>query len=641
MLLSHLLFFAAAVQAVDLDGYEYIVVGAGAAGGPLAARLAIAGRKTLLIEAGDDQASNVNYTVPAFSALASEDPKMSWDFFVRFYSDDEQQKKNHKTTYETPDGALYTGLNPPPGSSIKGVLYPRVGALGGCTAHHAQIQIYPYRSDFEDLATLTGDESWDPDNVRRYYVGLEDNNHLLPLLPGHGYNGWLGVDTAPLTLVLQDTQLLSLILGGAFALGNKTDHIFNLVTLLAGDANAARESRDKNPGFYQMPLSVRDGKRNGARDFVVSVRDARNSDGSKRYPLDVRTNCHVTKVIFDETVSPPRAIGVEFLDGAHLYRASPLAGDAAPGVPGTARASREVIISGGAFNSPQILKLSGIGPADELEEFGIPVIVDLPGVGTNLQDHYEVSVVGQAPSDFALLDGCTFNLEGEDPCLRRWQNPNILGDRGVYQTSGASAALLYPTSVSAKGDFDIFLFATVGQFAGYYPGYSVDAVAEHNRLSWAVLKGQPRSSAGYVKLRSADPLDTPDIVFEFFKDGGEEDLQALYEGILLARDAFDRQLVDVEEQLPGAEVESEEDIKAFIRNTAWGHHASSTCPIGTDDDPMAVLDSKFRVRGVTGLRVVDASSFPEIPGTYTAASTYVLGEKAAGDILSELRRRDL
>jgi choline dehydrogenase len=116
------------------------------------------------------------------------------------------------------------------------------------------------------------------------------------------------------------------------------------------------------------------------------VRDAKNLDGSKKYPLDVRMNCHVTKVTFDNS-TPPKATGVEFLDGQYLYHASKKSKTASQGKAGSVKASREVIISGGSYNSPQILKLSGIGPADELQRFNISVIKDLPGVGANLQDH--------------------------------------------------------------------------------------------------------------------------------------------------------------------------------------------------------------------------------------------------------------
>jgi choline dehydrogenase len=157
-------------------------------------------------------------------------------------------------------------------------------------------------------------------------------------------------------------------------------------------------------------------------------------------------------------------------------------------------------------------------------------------------------------------------------------------------------------------------------------------------FSWAILKAHPRNTAGSVTLSSADPLDMPNILFNYFDTGvgdSSADLQALSEAVGIARDAFARQAVSVTEVLPGADVTSKESINEYVKNTAWGHHASSTCPIGADDDPMAVLDSSFRVRGVAGLRVVDASVYPRIPGTFTAISTYMVAEKAADVILGQ------
>lgn len=626
-------------KAVDLSGYEYIVVGSGAGGGPLAARLALAGHRTLLIEAGDDHGTNYNYTVPGYTAKASEDPAMSWNFFVRHYADDVRQALDFKTTYETPDGGEYTGLSPPPGSNLKGVLYPRAGTLGGCTAHNALIAIYPFQSDFEYISTLTGDESWSADNMRKYFVKLEDNHYTLLPSSGHGYEGWLGTYTAPLDSAIEDPNLLSMILGGAFALGNLTNNIFNLATLLAGDANADTLARDTTESYNQIPISATDAVRVGSRDFVVQVRDAKTLLGGKKYPLDVRLNCFVTKIIFDHSSNPPRATGVEFLDGQHLYRASPLSQHSAPGNPGTATASREVIVAGGTYNSPQLLKLSGIGPATELQNLGIPVVADLPGVGANLQDHYEISIQGHVPSNWTVLDGCTFGFFGQpDPCLERWK-VSVLGDRGIYSSGGFAGTMFFKTSTAADDDWDAFVFGGPFNFRGYFPNYSVNATLEHNWFTWAILKPHPRNTAGTVTLRSADPLDVPNIVFNYFDTGvGDysKDLQAMYEAVGLARNAFSRQLVPVNEVLPGASVTSQQEIEAYIKNAAWGHHASSTCPIGADGDPMAVLDSSFRVRGVAGLRVVDASVYPRIPGTFTAISTYMVAEKAADVILSQL-----
>lgn len=616
----------ALATATNLTGYEYVIVGSGAGGGPLASRLALAGHKTLLIEAGNDQGDNINYTIPAFSPKASEDEKMAWNFFVRHYADEERQARDFKTTYETPDGDEYIGLNPPEGSTMKGTLYPRAQTLGGCTAHNALIAIYPFQSDFEHIASLTGDSSWSPDNMRKHFVKLENNGYL-PVPPkqkGHGYDGWLGIEEAPVSIMQNDSQLHSLYTGGAYALGNETHSHNNLHSLLTADPNADTTKRDTSNGYYQIPISTHNGRRNGPREFIARVRDATNPDGSKKYPLDVRPNCYVTKVVFDESVDPPRATGVDFLDGKYLYKASPRSGTdfAGPGKPGSATASREVIVAGGVYNSPQILKLSGVGPAEELNKFGIKVVSNLPGVGTNLQDHYESVVQVHVPENFTALD---------------YPNPDI--HSGFYTSSGLLATMFYKSSATAENNWDVFVFGGPVNFRGFFPGYSVNISAQHNLFSWAMLKAHPRNTAGHVTLRSANPLDVPDIVFNYFDTGVgnySADLQALYETIELARDAFSRASIPTEEILPGADVKSKEDIQTYVEDTAWGHHASCTCPMGPDDDSMAVLDSSFRVRGVNGLRVVDASVFPRVPGTFTAASTYVVAEKAADVILSEV-----
>jgi len=142
-----------------------------------------------------------------------------------------------------------------------------------------------------------------------------------------------------------------------------------------------------------------------------------------------------------------------------------------------------------------------------------------------------------------------------------------------------------------------------------------------------------------VTLRSADPLDVPAITYNYFDTGNgdfEADITAMSEAVALARDSFASQVVPINEILPGAEVNTPAAVSDYIKDNTWGHHASSTCPIGADNDPMAVLDSNFKVRGTAGLRVVDASVFPRIPGTFTAVSTYMVAEKAADVILSQL-----
>jgi choline dehydrogenase len=562
---------------------------------------------------------------------------LAWNFYVKHYADETRQARDFKTSYETPDGGEYTGLSPPSGSKMKGTLYPRTGTLGGCTAHNALIAVYPHQSDFEYIASMTGDDSWSAANMRKYFTKLEENHYLLPGQKGHGYDGWLGTQYSPIDIVLTDPKLLSLITGATFALGNQTNAVINLASLVAGDANADTTTRDTTPAVYQIPLSTKDGKRTGSREFVLAVRDAVNANGTKRFPLDVRMNCHVTKVTFDETTTPPRATGVEFLDGQYLYKASPKTRGTA-GTPGSVKASREVIVAGGTYNSPQLLKLSGVGPAEELQKFNIPVIADVPGVGTNLQDHYEINVQGKAQSNFSALDGCTFGAGASDPCVDRWQN-SVLGNRGIYASPGLGAAMFYKSSATERDEFDIFAFGGPVNFRGYFPGYSFNATNEHDWFTWAILKAHPRNNAGTVMLQSADPLDVPAITYNYFDTGVgdfQSDITALTEAVGLARDSFKRQLVQIDEVLPGKDANTPEAIADYIKDTAWGHHASSSCPIGADSDPMAVLDSSFRVRGTAGLRVVDASVFPKIPGTFTAVSTYMVAEKAADVILSQL-----
>lgn len=154
---------------------------------------------------------------------STEDEALAWNFFVRHYADDARQARDYKTNWETPDGNMNMGLDPPPGSTIKGALYPRAGTLGGCTAHNALVAVYPHRSDFDILATLTGDDSWSADDMRRYFERMERNRHLLvgPLrqAPGHGHQCWPGTQLAAVNLPIQEPQLLSLYTGARWRWG--------------------------------------------------------------------------------------------------------------------------------------------------------------------------------------------------------------------------------------------------------------------------------------------------------------------------------------------------------------------------------------------------------------------------------------
>jgi choline dehydrogenase len=295
-----------------------------------------------------------------------------------------------------------------------------------------------------------------------------------------------------------------------------------------------------------------------------------------------------------------------------------------------------VVVAGGAFNSPQLLKLSGIGPSDELERHGIPVRVDLPGVGRNLQDRYEVTVVHRMSKDFVLSKDLLLRepAEGEQP-EQAWTE--WLAGKGPYTTNGVVGAVIK----RSRDDLpvaDLFIFGSPSEFRGYYPGSSVDGFAHRDRFTWSVLKAHTQNQGGEVLLRSTDPRDTPDIRFHYFDEGTDragEDLDAVVEGVRFVRRLMREWQVPDGELVPGAELETDEQLRTFVRDEAWGHHASCSCPMGADGDPNAVLDNRLRVRGVDALRVVDASSFPRIPGFFIVTAVYMLSEKAAAMILSD------
>lgn len=614
----------------------------------------MANYSVLLIDAGEDRGQDAQVVVPALHVLSSEHEPIRWDYYVNHYADSTQARKDSKMTYRTPAGEQYVGLDPPEGSEQLGILYPRVGALGGCSQHNALVTILPQESDWNYIADITGDDSWAADKMVEYYKKMEDCHYL----PGgldttnHGYDGWLSTQTTPAILIAEDRKVLSLVLAAATTMGRSllgkvVTTVTGLLEILVEDVNADLTDRDAGDNIYQIPLAMKDPEysRSSPRDLIYNVATATNDDGSLKYKLDVALNTLVTKVNFDQSGNKPRATGVEYLFGQSLYRADPRASTTEDGgIPGQVFASKEVIIAAGAFNTPQLLKLSGIGPASELESFDIPVVKDLPGVGGNMQDRYEVGIVGKAPSEFDLLKKCTFldingTEGGEDPCYSQWESGSG-GGKGGYTTNGIAFGYFKHSSVAENGDPDLFLGGVPAYFSGYFPGYAANAVSDLSIWTWLTLKGHSRNNAGVVNLTSTNPRDMPNITFHslFEGVGGEEDLQAVYEGMQYGIEAFEN-LVPLdgsfERVWPNTNISSEADLKEFAKNEAWGHHASCTCPIGADDDVYAVLDSNFKVHGVDGLRVVDASIFPKIPGFYIVLAIYMASEKAADVIIAD------
>jgi choline dehydrogenase len=639
---------------------EFIVVGSGAGGGPVAANLAREGHKVLLIEAGNDRGQTANYQIPARARAAQEDPAMAWNFFTKHYTDEARQAKN----------PLAVKVLQPDGTMQPRVFYPRSGTLGGCTAHNASICIVPPDADWNEIAEITGDNTWRAENMRRYFEIIENCSYLPRGTPGHGFDGWMGTARVDPTLHLGDIygnlgevlkdggKIIKACVAAAIAMGQVATPELNpanaaapgssqsgtlvnafkgLFDLLRGDTNNLSPERDQYEGIAPLPLNTRDGRRIGPRDYLIATK--------AEYPdrLRILTDTLVTRILFDDD---KRAIGVEYIDAPHVYRADPnpvrrpeALKKRTLSAPDDLPKLREIIVAGGAFNTPQIRKLSGVGPRQELEDFGIPVVVDLPGVGENLQDRYEISVVNSFdPDPFAVAFACPTGIP--DPCLVRWQR-----DDGPY-IAGGNLTCIARRSSPEQALPDVFYQGGLFNFHGFFPGFTKVTAPDRHYWTWLMVKAHTRNRAGTVKLITTNPWDTPEINFKSFDDGstanGEDgvDLRAMVESVKFARkiSGLTSGLIGggFFEAVPGPSIVTDEQIGEFVKNNTWGHHASCSCKIGADNDPMAVLDTNFNVRGTKGLRVVDASVFPRIPGFFICVAIYMIGEKATEAILNSM-----
>lgn len=558
-----------------MQRFDYIIVGAGAAGCVLANRLSEnPHNRVALIEAGDDRNSRktivrmplamVTFMAPALAFLGG--PKfMSW--------------------FET---------EPEPGLQGRSVALPRGRGTGGSTNVNGQIFMRGQREDF-DAWRDAGNVGWGYDDLLPYFRKLERFELLADAAVGnsinlagkplgkqvdpafHGIEGPLNV--APPRSV---NPLAWAYLNAAQLAGHR----------LNPDFNGAQQN---GVGFYSF--TQRKGERVTAeRAYLDPIRHRPN--------LTIIAETQVRKIELDGTV----ATGVSV---RRRGRTETIEG-------------REIILSAGSFVSPHLLMLSGIGPARELARHDIPLVVDLPGVGQNLQDHLDVTLEFRAKSTTPY--GISWKALPRNALhVIDW----IFRRRGLFSSTTAEAGGFLSTDPASERP-DIQLFFCSGrantQAASGFTGHG---------FLMHICQLRPGSS-GQLTLRSADPDDKPSILYNFFR--GDSSMEVLRAGIRLARkimaQAPFKPHLDAEID-PGPDVESDGALDAFIRERVGTlFHPVGTCAMGVGEN--AVVDpATLRVRGVGGLRVIDASIMPTIISANTVAATYCLAEKGADLIRNE------
>jgi choline dehydrogenase len=441
--------------------------------------------------------------------------------------------------------------------------WPRGKMLGGSSSMNAMIYIRGNRHDYEQWRDL-GNHGWGFSDVLPWFKKCE--KHAAGASEYHGAEGELNVS---------DQRCVNALARAFVEAAVETGFSRN------PDFNGAEQ---EGFGFFQVT------QRNGRR---CSTADAFLRPALNRPNLTVKMNVHVSRIYFEGN----HATGVDFLQGKDSVRE---------------RAGREIILSAGAIGSPQLLMLSGIGPAEELRRLGISVIHDLPGVGKNLQDHPAVVVAYTCVKPVSLLNAGTIQN------FIRY----ALFKNGPLTSNLAEAGGFLKTSSACPAPDIQFHF-----IPGYFIDHGLTPMRDHG-FSLVPTLIRPRSR-GHVSLRSGNPLDAPCIHANYFSE--PEDFERMIEGIRIAREiAAANTFAQYRgaEYLPGAKAQSKADLRAYIRNIAESlYHPVGTCKMGKDT--AAVVDSELRVRGMEGLRIVDASIMPVIPSGNTNAPTVMIAEKAA------------
>ena len=464
-----------------------------------------------------------------------------------------------------------------PGIGGRTLHWPRGKVLGGSSSINGMLFIRGNAADYDGWAQM-GARGWSYEDVLPHFRSIE---RYAPGDPGdRGKSG---------PILVEDYRTILPITHRFVEAAQQAGHRF------AKDLSARPPA--EGVGYSQMS---RNGRFRGstARTFLRNARGRAN--------LTVETHAHATRLHFDGT----RCTGVSFRQRGRDRHAL---------------AAREVIVSGGTVNSPHLLQISGVGPAQHLRDIGVPVHHDLPGVGANLSDHYTVRIthrVRGAATINTLARG--WRLTGQ---IARFA---VFGDGAL--TFGVSSAQCYTRSREGLASPDIQLLFTPASFGE-------DNFGDLEKLpgmSCAVSIARPHSR-GEIMAVSADPFAPPAIRPNFLAEA--EDMRIALEGIRQAREIFAQPAFaghDAGETSPGPGVADREALEEFVRTTGRTiYHPVGTCRMG--EDPRAVVDSRLRVRGLQGLRVVDASVMPTVTTANTNAPTIMIAEKGAAMIVEDNR----
>jgi len=384
--------------------------------------------------------------------------------------------------------------------------------------------------------------------------------------------------------------------------GNRMRNPLYLAFVEAGKQAGYLETEDYNgfnqEGFGPMHMTVKDGVR-------WSTANAYLKPALNRPNLRVETGILTRRILLDGR----RAIGVEFEQGGKVK---------------TARANAEVILSAGSVGSPMLLQLSGIGPSDILNHAGVDIVHDLPGVGKNLQDHLEVYF------QYRCKEPITLNGQLD------WLHKGMIGARWLLTRTGLGATNHFESCAFIRSRAGIKWPDIQYHFLPAAMRYDGNASFDGHGFQVHVGPNKPKSR-GAVAIRNGDAAQKPSILFNYMEE--QEDVEAFRACIRLTREIIAQPAMDKfrdEEIQPGAAADTDEAIDAWVRqNAESAYHPSCTCKIGDETDPMAVLNSECRVRGMENLRVIDSSVFPTIPNGNLNGPTIMVAEKASDMVLGK------